>query len=128
MIKVLWVEESFQPSSSPPPLQLVPGGMNNPTQTDCRVVVNGAAETQDGMLTPSLPLLRTAIDASLEVLSKSLDSINTEKLNVQETLSKLNEAIRAKQDDISIMEDKLQGLNQRYSDSQEVRGWGRGVV
>lgn len=72
------------------------------------------------MLKPSLGSLRTAIDASLEALTKNLDDITTEKLDVQETLSKLNEAIRAKQDDLSIMEDKLRGLDQRYRDSQEV--------
>lgn len=90
------------------------------------MAVNGAAETQEGMLKPSLASLRTAIDASLEALTKNLDDITTEKLDVQETLSKLNEAIRAKQDDLSIMEDKLRGLDQRYRDSQEVSVEGRG--
>lgn len=73
------------------------------------------------MLKPSLATLRHAIDASVEALSQHVNAVNTEKLDTQEALNNLNEAIRAKQDDLSIMEDKLRGLNDQYRTSQEVR-------
>ena len=65
--------------------------------------------------------VKPQIHEIIETAAKSTSATGSAKLDAQDRLSQIEEAIQAKRDELSVMQDRLAAIEEQCRDTQEVR-------
>ena len=90
-----------------------------------RVEIKGAEDTPSASLDRLLEkAIKPAVQGLMDRAAGNTSAAGTAKLDAQEQLGKIDEAMQAKQDELSVMQSRLQAIESECKETQEVRRGG----
>ena len=102
-------------------LRLIPSTACNANGVDYTVTINARAENPEDIVSVDLRgVVRPALASLRDSINDMAHSVQSELLSAREMVAKMNEAVKSKQDDVSILESRISAMEEHYQRDDEV--------